>query len=171
MSCFTTGDKITEKVQHGTNKPPPPGRVQERSKYDTTCPTISQNLHWHPSWLNKACTTRKDSELEWQAEDNPETNPITIKPLQAMWPSSSPGFLYPILLLSAWAALPSKISCFVNTCVSSDDSFLSVRQEPTFRPWKGSPLLQQNESVHEHSCLAVRKKFVFLLNHIKNIHS
>ena len=35
---------------------------------------------WHPSWLNKACTTRKDSESEWLAEDNPETNPITIKP-------------------------------------------------------------------------------------------
>ena len=30
-------------------------------------------------WLNKACTTRKDSESEWLAKDNPETNPITIK--------------------------------------------------------------------------------------------
>ena len=48
-----------------------------------------------------------------------------------MWPSTFPGFPYPILLLSAQAALPNKISCFVNTCVSSDDSFLSVRQEPT----------------------------------------
>ena len=35
----------------------------------------------HPcSWLNKACTTRKDSESEWLAKDNLETNPITIKP-------------------------------------------------------------------------------------------
>ena len=56
-------------------------RVQERSKGDTTCPTTSQNPSlWHPSWLNKACTTRKDSESEWLAKDNPETNPITIKP-------------------------------------------------------------------------------------------
>ena len=66
--------------EHGTNKPPPTRRVQERSKDDTTCLTTSQNPpHWHPSWLNKACTTRKDSELEWLAKDNPETNPITIK--------------------------------------------------------------------------------------------
>ena len=39
-------------------------------------------------------------------------------------------------------ALPNKISCFVSTCVSSDNSFPSVRQEPSFRLWKGSPFLQ-----------------------------
>ena len=37
---------------------------------------------------------------------------------------------------------PNKISCFVGTCVSSDNSFLSVRQEPSFGPWKGSLFLQ-----------------------------
>ena len=77
-SCFTTGSSGKE---HRTNKPPPTGRVQERSKGDTACPTTSQNPSlWHPSWLNKASTTRKDSESEWLAKDNPETNPITIKP-------------------------------------------------------------------------------------------
>ena len=41
------------------------GRVWARSKGDTTCPTTSQNPSlWHPSWLNKACTTRKDSESD-----------------------------------------------------------------------------------------------------------
>ena len=64
-----------------TNKPPPTKRVQERSKGDTTGLTTSQNPPlWHPSWLNNVCTTRKDSESEWLAKDNPETNPITIKP-------------------------------------------------------------------------------------------
>ena len=77
MRCFTTGGPAKEQ---GTNKPPPTGRVRERSKGDTTCPTTSQNPHWHPSWLNKACATRKDSEAEGLAKDNPETNPITIKP-------------------------------------------------------------------------------------------
>ena len=67
--------------EQGTSKPPATRRVQERSKGDTTCPTTSQNPPlWHPSWLNKVCTTRKDSESEWLAKDNPETNPITIKP-------------------------------------------------------------------------------------------
>ena len=69
--------------EHGTNKPPPTGRVQERSKGDTTCPTTSQNPLWHPSWLNKACTTRKDPESERLTKDNLETNPITIKPKTA----------------------------------------------------------------------------------------
>ena len=74
---FTTGGPGKEQ---GTNKPPPTRRVWERSKGDTTCPTTSQNPSlWHPSWLNKVCTTRKDSESEWLTKDNPETNPITIK--------------------------------------------------------------------------------------------
>ena len=47
------------------------------------------------------------------------------------------------LLLSTWLPFPNKISCFVSTCVSSDNSFPSVRQEPSFGPWKGSAFLQQ----------------------------
>ena len=77
MSCLTTRGPGKE---HITNKPPPTRRVQERSKGDTTCPTTSQNPCWHPSWLNKVCTTRKDSEPEWLVKDNLEINPITIKP-------------------------------------------------------------------------------------------
>ena len=60
MSCFRTGSPGKE---HGTNKPPPTGRVQERSKGDTTSLTTFQNLPCsHQSWLTKQCTTRKDSE-------------------------------------------------------------------------------------------------------------
>ena len=51
------------------------------------------------------------------------------------------GFL--TLLLSTRVPFPNKISCFVSTCVSSDNSFPSVRQEPGFGPWKGSAFLQQ----------------------------
>ena len=47
------------------------------------------------------------------------------------------------LLLSTRVPFPNKISCFVSTCVSSDNSFPSVRQEPSFAPWKGSLFLQQ----------------------------
>ena len=37
----------------------------EKSKADTICPTTSPNpSRWHPSWLNKACTTRKDADSE-----------------------------------------------------------------------------------------------------------
>ena len=133
-----TGDPGKE---HGTNKPPPTGRVRERSKGDTICPITSQNpSHWHPSWLNKACTTRKDCKLEWLAKDNPETNPVTIKLEMATWQSSSPGFPDPIALYPG--SLSNKISCFVSTCVSSDKSFLSGRQKSSFHPGKRPPFLQ-----------------------------
>ena len=80
-----------------------------------TCLNTSQNPSlWHPSWLNEACATRKDSELEGLAKDHPETNPITIKPEtvshaaeQFSWaplPSCSPpGCPFPVksLALSA----------------------------------------------------------------------
>ena len=55
------------------------------------------------------------------------------------------------LLLSTQLPFPNKISCFVSTCVSSDNSFPSLRQEPSFRPWKGSPFLQ-----HEAQEMRVR---------------
>ena len=139
---------------HGINKPPPTGRVQERSKRDTTCPTTSQNPpHWHPSWLNKAGTTRKDSESEWLAKDNLDTDPITINPETAS--HRGRAVLLGSLLLSAWAPFPNKTSCFVSTCVSSDNSFLSVRQELIFGPWKGSPFLQQEEMVDHPLALTI----------------
>ena len=46
--------------------------------------------------------------------------------------------LFPIKSL-AWTAL-----------LSSDNSFPSVRQEPTLKPWKGSPFLDQNHSPGEN---------------------
>ena len=129
--------------EHGTNKPPPTRRVQERSKGDTTCPTTSQNPPlWHPSWLNKACTTRKDSESEWLAKDNLETNLTTTKPEtgshvaeQFSWVPlpycSLPRCPFPIKSLALLAR------------VSLDNSFPSVRQELSFSPWKGYPFLHQ----------------------------
>ena len=73
-----TGDPGKE---HRTNEPAATRRTRKRSKGDTTCPTTSQNpSRRHPYWLNKVHTTRKDSESEWLAKDNMETNPITIKP-------------------------------------------------------------------------------------------
>ena len=94
MSCFMTGGPGKEQ---GTNKPLPTRRVQKRSKGDTTCPTTSQNPLRYPSWLNKACTTRKDSESKWLAKDNVETNPITIKPETASQ----------VTELFSWVPLPS----------------------------------------------------------------
>ena len=52
------------------------------------------------------------------------------------------------LLLSTRAPFPNKLSCFVSTCVSSDNSFPSFRQDSSFGPWKGSPFLQHYDTSH-----------------------
>ena len=52
-----------------------------------------------------------------------------------------------ILLLSTWLPLPNKVSCFVSTCISLDNSFPNIRQEPTYGPWKESSFLQH---LHEN---------------------
>ena len=44
--------------------------------------------------IHLAWVTRKESESEWLAKDNPETNPINIKQETASQ-SSPPGFSYP----------------------------------------------------------------------------
>ena len=55
--------------------------------------------------------------------------------------SSSPGF--PYSPAHHPGALPNKVSCFVSTCGSSDNSFPSVRQEP-FRALEGVLLSATN---------------------------
>ena len=131
-SCFTTGGPSKE---HGEV---PTRRVQERSKGDTTCPTTSQNPRWHPSWLSNECTTRKDSESEWLVRDNPETNPITTKPETTSHVAEQFSWVPLPYCSLPGCSFPIKISCCVRH-VSLDNSFLSVRQEPTFWPGRGPP--------------------------------
>ena len=142
MSCFMTGRPGKE---HRTNKPPPTRRVQERSKSDTTCPTISQNPSlWHPfGWKKHAPPGRTLIQNDWLK--------TTGKLIPSPWNPEAASHMATVLLvsltllLSARVPLPNKISCYVSTCVSLDNSFPSARQEPSFRPWKGSPFLQQND--------------------------
>ena len=74
--------------EFGIVKLPPTGRIWERSKGErrcqSTCPT---NLPESSSleFISTMCTTRKEPESEWLGRDNPETNPITIKPKTASY--------------------------------------------------------------------------------------
>ena len=87
----------------------------------------------HLGWTRPAPPGRTES--KWSTKDNLETNPITIK---SVWEFS----WFPLPYCSPpRGTFPDKISCFVSTCVSLDNSFLTVRQEP-FGPWKGPPFLQ-----------------------------
>ena len=120
--------------EHGTNKLPPTRRIWERSKGDASpyVLPISQNPpHWNPSWLSNVCTTRKDPESEWLARDNPETNPITIKPKTASHMAEQ----------YSWVLLPS---CFPPGCPFPIKSLaLSAHVSPQtihFRVLDKSPL-------------------------------
>ena len=126
--------------EHGTNKWPPTGRVGERPKGDTICLTTSQNPSlWHPSWLTNAYTTRKDSESEWLAKDNPETNPINIKTKTVSHVAEQ--FSWVLLPYSSPPGCPLPIeSLALSTHVSSDNYFLSVRQEPNLVALEWAPL-------------------------------
>ena len=123
-------------------------QLEELGKGQKEIPHVlspSQNLPWwNPSWLSNVCTSRKDPKSEWLARDDQEINPIPIKPKTEI--GSHEAVLGSLtLLLITGAALPNKVSCSVNICVSSDNSLLSVRQEPTLGPCKGSPFLQQKD--------------------------
>ena len=116
MSYFTIG---SPRKEDGTNKPPPTGRIQERSEGDAMHSTTSQNpSYWLPSWLSYTCTTRKDAESEWLAKENLETNPITINPKTRnhmadpfFWVlfnfCSLPGCLFPIQSVALSACVSS----------------------------------------------------------------
>ena len=136
MSCFMTGgpDK-----GHGTNKLPPTRRAQEKSKGDTMCPITSQTPCWHPYWLSNAWATRKDSESECLAKDNPETNPITIKPETASHVAEQ--FTWVLLPCCCLPGRPFPIDYLaVSARVTLDNSFLSIRQEPTLGALERVPL-------------------------------
>ena len=139
MSCFTTGGPgNTERI---SLQPEEFRKGQNETPHVQPPPRILSGIHL--GWTRHAPPERTQ-ELEWLAKDNPETDPITIKLKTASHVTAVLlGSL--TLLLSTWVSFPNKISCFVSTCVSSDNSFSSVRQEPGFGSWKGSYFLQ-------HSC-------------------
>ena len=79
---FMTGDPGKP---HRTNKPPPPEEFWKGQKEMPHVLLTSQNLpRWSSFWLSNAWATQKDPESEWLARDNPETNPIAVKPETAL---------------------------------------------------------------------------------------
>lgn len=136
------------------NKLPPTGRIRERStgrirerstverRCQSICPPRILLAGVYLGWAMSA-PPRRTLESEWLARDSGEANPTTLNPKSAnhvaeqfSWIAlphcSLPGRPFPMKFL----ALSPR------TTVSSNNSFLSVRKEPTHRPWKQSPFLQ-----------------------------
>ena len=140
MSCFTTGGPGKA---HGTNKPPSTGRVRERSKEKPHVRPPPRILlsSIHLGWTRLIPPGRTLSQHDWPKTTRKLISSPKTQDCEPRGRAVLLGSL--ILLLSIQVPFPNKISCFVSRCVSSDNSFLSVRQEPSLGPWKGSPFLQQ----------------------------
>ena len=81
-------------------------------------------------------------------KDDLETNPITIKPETVSHVAEQ---FWVHLLCCSLPRPPFPIkSLALSARVSLDNSFLSVRQEPTLGPWKESPFLQQFQRLNLH---------------------
>ena len=128
--------------EHRTNRLPSTGRTQERSKGAEEMPV---HMSYEPPrilltgihlcWARHPPPGRTLSQNDW-----PETNPIATKPETASHMAEA-VLLGPLALLpSTWHSFPIK-SPALPAHVSSDSSFLRVRQELTLGPWKGSPFL------------------------------
>ena len=116
MSYFMTGDPDKE---YATNKPPPTGRIQERSngdrRHQSACPTNLPETFWLDSIVPEWCAChQKGPWVRMIGQRQPETNLITITPETAnhkaersSWvPSPScfpPGRPFPVKFL-AWSA-------------------------------------------------------------------
>ena len=135
-----TGDPDEE---YGTNRPSPIGRVRERSKGDCVSVHFPESLSL-ASILAEQCGRHQESLIGQMIGQRPPRNKSHHRKTQDCEPHGRAVLLGSLtLLLSTRAPFPNTLSCFVSTCVSSDNSFPSVRQEPNFGPWKGSAFLQQ----------------------------
>ena len=117
-------------------------------------PTSQDPWRWTPYRLRGAPAAKKvpePNQARAEQDDWPET-PWQLTPFpktrdceprgRAVFPGSL-TCCSPLRGQRGVGGLPNKVFCFVSTCVSSDNSFPSVREEPTLRPWKGSLFLQQ----------------------------
>ena len=107
-------------------------------------PTSQNPSHWNLSWMSHENSTRKDPESEWLARDNLESDRITIRPETTSHMAEQ--FSWVPFLCCSLPEYPFPVkSLAFSAHVSSNNSFPSVRQEPTLGPWKRSLFLQHNQ--------------------------
>ena len=86
------------------------------------------------------------SQSDWP-ETSGETHPITIKPETASHMAEHSSWVPSPSCSPPGRPFPKMSLALFSMCVSVDNSFPSVRQEPTLGPWKGSPFLQQRDTI------------------------
>ena len=104
--------------EHGTKKPPPAGRVRERSKEMPRVRPLPRILlaGIHLGWTGRAPPGRTLSQNNWLRTTRKYSHHHETRDCEPRGRAALLGSLP--LLLSAWAPLPNKVSDFVSTCVS-----------------------------------------------------
>ena len=97
-------------------------------------------MHAHADARTHASPGRTPSHGNWP--ETTETNLVTLKLEAASYMAELfSGVRLPYCSLPrAPTPHPHEVSCFLSMCVSWNNSFPTVRQEPTLGPWKGVPL-------------------------------
>ena len=143
MSHLITGGLVRNMELTSHHQPEEFGKGQKETPH--VLPTSQNPPRWNPSWLSNAWGMRKNPQSEWLARENPETNPITIKPKTVSHMAEQ----------SSWVPLPycspprhpfPVVSCFDSKCFLGDNSFQSVRRKSTLGLWKVSPFLYALQS-------------------------
>ena len=143
MSHITTGGLGKE---CRTNNLTLSRRLWERSKrerrWQSICPTNLPESFSLESILSEWCVHHQEGPwIRVIGQKQLKKLPSYLKTQDCEPHGRAVLLCFPNLQLSAWAPLPNKLSCFVRTCVSSDNAFLSIRKEPTLGPWKWVPFL------------------------------
>ena len=142
MSCFTTGSPVrnTELITH--HQPEEFGKLQEETPHVQPPPRILL-AGIHLGWTGRAPPGWTLSPNDWvKTTQKLVPSPWNLR----LWATCRAALLGSLtLLLSARVPFPNKISCFVSTYVSLDNSSQRI-QEPNSRPWKGSPFLHQRDN-------------------------
>ena len=100
------------------------------------CKTTQNPSLWHPSWLSNA-SSRKDPESEQLARDNPETNPIPIKPEPASHVAEQSSWLPSPCCSPTGCPFPGK-SLALSACVSAwTIHFWVLDKSPFMGPGRG----------------------------------
>ena len=124
----------------------PPKTNQENLGEDNQPPIVLLAgilLGWEMHMPPGRTLSQTMGQARWLTRDNPEINPITIKPKTVSRMAEQFSWVPLPCCSPPWCPFSIKSLAF---CVSTDNSFLSVRQEPTLGLWKGSPFLQQLHS-------------------------
>ena len=126
--------KLLLKLAWGIQEEPKEGGYDQPPR----APLVRIHSGWEMCMSSQRTLSQTTGQARWLARGNLETNPFTIKPETVSHMAEQFSWV-PFSCCSLSKCPFSNSLFFVSTCISWDNSLLSVRKESTLRPWKGPP--------------------------------